>query len=244
MFNLFDNNELRQCLTSGYLSEYQIEFVWPSNENTNKYSDFILEALRSRDFRVVFWLMSQVYPDVDPFVVFDPVQSAKHGIISAVKWLFPAESGSTVSTMMSAAVENKRYDVCKWLTENGVEFGAREIDSIDKSNNVDMMSLIKWDKGLTLADAAFWGQMNCLRYAHANGFVWNSLVCSAAAVGGNLHCLKYLHANSCPWDRFVIPSALDQLEDCIDTKDFDQAYHISKCVEYARMHGCPEGDEN
>jgi hypothetical protein len=242
MLSLFDNAELRQCLTSGYLSDYQIEFVWSSNDES-KYSEFILEALQSGDFRIVFWLMSKVYPEVDPFVVFDAVQSAEHGIMSAVKWLFPTESETSVSDMMLAAMKRKRYDVCEWLLLNGVEMGSRERYFVNKKNDTMLMSMIEWENGVILADAAYFGLYNCLQYAHSNGFAWNEMVCSAAAIGGHYICLKYLHEHSCPWNRLLIPSAFEEIERCISTSDFDTADDIDQCIRYARMHGCPE-EEN
>lgn len=241
MFSLFDNEELRQCLTSGYLTEYQIEFVWSSNDES-KYSEFILEALQSGDFRVVFWLMSKVYPDVDPFVVFNAVQSAEHGIMSAVKWLFPT-SGSLVSDMMLAAMTHKRYDVCKWLLDNGIEMGSREMDFVNCTNDSNLMSMIEWDKGVYLADAAYFGFQNCLEYAHENGFALNEVVCSAAATGGHLICLQYLHEHSCPWNHFLIACARTEISYQSEAMDYTTVNKIYKCIRYAIMHGCPE-EEN
>ena len=83
--NPFDNN-IRQCL-SGLLTKCQIEFIWPSCD-IFKHEEYMLEALPSCDYMIVFWFMSKSYPTLDPFVVVDPVNSAKYGIISSVKCYF------------------------------------------------------------------------------------------------------------------------------------------------------------
>jgi len=54
-------------------------------------------------------------------------------------------------------------------------------------------------KGCTIAIKH--GHLNCLKYLHENGVPWNKDFCHFAAGNGHLQCLKYLHENGCPWDQ-------------------------------------------
>jgi len=47
-------------------------------------------------------------------------------------------------------------------------------------------------------NAAIYGNLNCLKYAHENGCPWNENTCCSAAENGHLECLKYAHENGCP----------------------------------------------
>ena len=40
------------------------------------------------------------------------------------------------------------------------------------------------------------GHLDCLKYAHENGYKWDNIVCSEAAKNGHLDCLKYAHEKS------------------------------------------------
>lgn len=237
----FDNHEIRQTLT-GYLSEYEAEFIWPSNENKLKYANFVYDALAARDFKIAFWLMSQAHPNVDPFVVFDPVLSAQHGIVSALKWCFESDnvSLSLRNSMLRSALENSQYEVCEWLCANGATFEEDDIEIIEQRNDVRLMSLIKWNEGSVFEDSVYYGHINCLHYAHTNGFSWNEYICSAAATGGKLNCLVYARNNGCPWNVGLFPSAIDGIDYCLENKDYNNVTDICICMEYARKHGCPE----
>jgi len=85
-----DNPEIQDILQE-YLPKYVHElmktpFHEPSKDPKN-YSDFFTKALEFRDFKNVFWLMSELYPGVDPFTVFSPRKSAKSRILPVVKCL-------------------------------------------------------------------------------------------------------------------------------------------------------------
>jgi len=72
--------------------------------------------------------------------------------------------------------------------------------------------------------AAEHGQLECLKYAHENGCEWDDLTCTCAATNGQLECLKYAHENGCPWDEYTSSCATTngQLE----------------CLKYAHENGC------
>ena len=73
--------------------------------------------------------------------------------------------------------------------------------------------------------AAMNGHLECLKYAHENGFPWNKQTCEYAAMHGHLECLKYAHENGCPWDRMTCNNAayMGRIE----------------CLKYAHENGCP-----
>ena len=50
----------------------------------------------------------------------------------------------------------------------------------------------------TCSNAAFYGHINCLKYAHENGCPWNKEIYSYAAQNGHLDYLKYARDNGCP----------------------------------------------
>ena len=69
------------------------------------------------------------------------------------------------------------------------------------------------------------GHLDCLKYAHDNGFPWDTETCSEAALGGHLDCLEYAHDNGCPWDQTTCYYAAGR-------------GHLH-CLEYAHYNGCP-----
>ena len=69
------------------------------------------------------------------------------------------------------------------------------------------------------------GNINCLRYAHEKGCLWNIKTCKDIAFSGHLNCLKYAHENGCPWDKRTCESAI-------------RTVHLD-CLEYAHENGCP-----
>src|SRR3989304_118090 len=48
--------------------------------------------------------------------------------------------------------------------------------------------------------AARSGRLDCLRFAHASGFLWDTKTCACAANGGYFDCLRFAYESGCPWD--------------------------------------------
>jgi len=59
-----------------------------------------------------------------------------------------------------------------------------------------------WDS-LTCYYAVECVHLECLKYAHENGCEWDSSTCSNAAANGHLECLRYAHENGCDWDSSI-----------------------------------------
>jgi len=54
------------------------------------------------------------------------------------------------------------------------------------------------------------GHLECLKYAHENGFEWLAEeICNIAAKNGHLKCLKYAHKYECDWDKQTCEFAAD-----------------------------------
>ena len=51
---------------------------------------------------------------------------------------------------------------------------------------------------ILVLNAAEYGHLECLQYAHENGCPWDEWTCSEAAENGHLECLKYAHEFGCP----------------------------------------------
>ena len=67
-------------------------------------------------------------------------------------------------------------------------------------------------------DASSEGNLDVLKFLHANGYLWNQengykangYLCFAAAKGGHLEVLKWLRENGYPWDNFTCKAAAQQ----------------------------------
>lgn len=186
-----DNHVIQEILY-GYLPKYVNEFlknpfIKPS-EDPGKYNEFLTEALECRDFNNVFWLMDELYPDVDPFTVFCPRKSAESGILPAVKWLITVSDGYG-NFMLSVALRNGQYEVCEWLISNGEPWSWNDIQYIEDHNIERFMETIEYD----YEDFAYFGMINILKYIHSIGVITNKgLFCDAAVQGRNVKCLEFL----------------------------------------------------
>jgi hypothetical protein len=77
----------------------------------------------------------------------------------------------------------------------------------------------------TSSFAAYYGQLDCLKFLHENGCPWNELTCSSAVLKHRLDCLKYAHENRCPWDKY--------------TSAFAAEYGHLDCLKFLHENGCP-----
>lgn len=96
-------------------------------------------------------------------------------------------------------------------------------DNIDDMELITIILLNK-NKNELCNEAAKNNDLECLKYAHKNGHIWNQDTCSYAAKYGSIECLEYLYENGCPWNIYV-------------------AYHAAsagniECLKYAIENGC------
>jgi hypothetical protein len=68
------------------------------------------------------------------------------------------------------------------------------------------------------------GHLECLVYAHENGYPWDERTCAYAAEKGHLECLVYAHENGCGWDKWTCANAAEN-------------GHL-ECLRYAHENGC------
>ena len=104
----------------------------------------------------------------------------------------------------------------------------------------------------TCQEAATYGRLECLKYAHDNGCPWNESTCTYAAVNRHLECLKYARDNGCPWNESVCSCAayfghLDCLKYAHEngcqwnkkTCQYAEWHGSLDCLKYAHENGCP-----
>jgi len=100
-------------------------------------------------------------------------------------------------------------------------------------------------------NAASFGYLNLLIYAHKNSYIWNKKTCENAATNGHLSCLKYAHSNCCEWDKLTCARAASRGHlDCLNyahengcswnefTCSQAAKYGHLNCLKYAHENGC------
>ena len=204
------DNPVIQYLLEGHLPNYINDFVKnpfaKPSEEPEKYSKFLKEALECLDFRVVFYLMSELYPDVDPFVIFSPVDCAVNGILPAAAWIF-TEYDDWGGVMVYYAYDNGHYELCELIismTDATIWYDLDHLlKRIDLDNNVRMMAAFPYDRNFMLK-VAYCGLLNILKYAHYTGkFLDFEVICKFSAEFGHFEFLKYAVSINCPLDLQV-----------------------------------------
>lgn len=112
-----------------------------------------------------------------------------------------------------------------------------------------------WDKSTT-AFFAMHGCLDCLIFAHEQGYPWDEKTCELAAREGKLDCLKYAHENGCPWNEYIFELATSSghlecmkyvyeqdptlIKDCRTWACSTAALngHLD-CLKFLREHGAP-----
>jgi hypothetical protein len=89
--------------------------------------------------------------------------------------------------------------------------------------------LFRYDKETICCELAYRGMIDCLKYAHENGFSWDKNVCVVASKNGHLDCLIYAHENGCPWTE--------------KTSYMAYVFEHFDCLNYAIENGCPFDDD-
>lgn len=86
--------------------------------------------------------------------------------------------------------------------------------------------------------AAYYGQLEILKWAHINGFFWDEDVCSGAAIQGHLEILIWLRLNGCPWNEITVNNAIlyGKLENLIWILENGCPYNENMCI-FATIEG-------
>ncbi|KAJ8602358.1 hypothetical protein CTAYLR_004247 [Chrysophaeum taylorii] len=81
-----------------------------------------------------------------------------------------------------------------------------------------------WNES-TCSEAAYGGHLGVIQWARANGCPWNENTCAQAAQGGHLEILKWARARGCPWNHMTCSFAA-----------YAGQFEVLK---WGRAHGCP-----
>ncbi len=177
----------------------------PSEMNSlnflDKYFDIpILSLFYSRlDYALFHKLMEQkceyipiditdINRDIDGF--------GKNCTLSEFKWLLNTGGIGLTRLIWQSFVKNGNLKCMEFYSEAESK-GYRHIDdpSDDILEPIDSTEI-----------AAKYGQLECLKYLHKNGYLWCGRTTTEAASNGHLDCLKYAYENGCIWG--IIHSAI------------------------------------
>lgn len=135
------------------------------------------------------------------------VWACKKGHLKVVKWLYQNKYHLYNNDAIRTSCEKKHFKVAKFIHEKflGKLYTLPKPNS--KKTKRKYLMYIGYvhstnpptDINLCLG-AAKVGDIECLKYAHANGCEWNERVCFIAVDNNKLKCLKYAHKNGCPWN--------------------------------------------
>ncbi len=130
------------------------------------------------------------------------------------------------------AVRYNRLDCLQYAYENGCLLHADIMEEAAFTNNLACMKYlhevcnIPWTDKVTEKIVTNQNSLECLKYAHENGCLWDEQICEKAATYNNLECLKYAHENGCSWDEYTTS----------ETSKYTGTYD---CLKYLIENGCP-----
>lgn len=90
--------------------------------------------------------------------------------------------------------------------------------------------IILRNNGRVCQEAAKYGRLDILEYAHEQNFPWDEYTCYLAASRDQIQCLKYAYENGCPWDKNTIYGAI--------------LNKSNKCLQYAIENDCMSFPDN
>ncbi len=142
------------------------------------------------------------------------------------------ENGCNLDNVCSFAAFNGKLEILKWMKEKSCVFGPRDIMHVIQNGHLEVLKWICSNYNIgefvkeRLCDyAAFYGQLDILKWTHENDYTWDRLTCSNAAKNGHLECLKYLRLNGCEWNNYVYLNANE--------------YKHMELLKWAMENGCP-----
>lgn len=109
-------------------------------------------------------------------------------------------------TASASAAESGSLDCLRYAHEHGCPWAPRAPALAASRGHLDCLAYARahgcpWDATAVCAEAAFAGQLGCLRFALDHAPPPGAAACAWAAAGGHLSCLQLLRARGCPWDR-------------------------------------------
>lgn len=134
-------------------------------------------------------------------------------------------------TASASAAESGSLDCMRYAHEHGCPWAPRAPALAAGRGHLDCLAYARahgcpWDATAVCAEAAFAGQLGCLRFALDHAPLPGANACAWAAAGGHLSCLQLLRARGCPWDRAdCLARAARPLAAATDAADADSALY-------------------
>jgi len=130
--------------------------------------------------------MSELYSDVDPFVIFDPSKYCELGLLPVVAWRFPFYENSHLGAeMLSSAFNNDHFQLCEMIISMSNAslwfLLLNDIEKIDFDNNVKKMATFDYTDPFFLYDLVREGRIKILKYAHENNCPVDGIMCETTA---------------------------------------------------------------
>jgi hypothetical protein len=137
----------------------------------------------------------RVYLEAFGNEILTTIESAVDSVSCAKLYLFDTESrncdpdcDNRAKALFDTAASGGKLEVLKWGQESGYRLD-------------NMLGEI------SIANAAFDGHIEVVKYLIKLGIPWDGLTCVFASVNGHINILKWARAHHCPWDaaRDMLP---------------------------------------
>jgi len=154
--------------------------------------------------------------------------------------------------MLRSAVQHGHMECLKIGHEFGCPLRLNEYDSIA----IDMMSKVTHYIPKFTMDvcsvAAYYGQLECLKYARNHSVPWDVFTCFSAVIGNSFECLAYAVENGCNLNYLSVDVAACtgnlQIMKYLHEKGYEWSANVignavvhgrMECLKYAHTNGCP-----
>jgi hypothetical protein len=181
----------------------------------------------------------------------------KNGNLDCLKFAL-AQGCQKTFKICNFAAKYGRLDCLKYARDNGYPLHITTVNNAIQFGQINCLEYI-YDSGMRddkiLDTAAFYGNIDSIKFARKRGEEWSVSVTRIAASSGKLDCLKYLHENGCPWDEETCSDAATRYIECLkyahengcpweETTCIQAAIHGNiECLKYAHQNGCPLGND-
>ena len=172
--------------------------LWLEENNCPKNGKEVIYAACIGNLEFVKFFFKRGYKCDDAFYY-----AADKGHLNIMKWFL--ENGFKLDeTIFTAAAKNGNLDNIKWLYENRCPINTEHLFIV--FIHINSIDGLIWTRNLgyqlnelTFSMATYIGNLNVMKWLHANECPWNELTFDSAETNGNLDNIKWLLENNCPF---------------------------------------------